>query len=59
MRLHLENSVQVWAPSTRQMDILDILEKVQWRATKMVKGLEHLFYDRRLRERELLSLEKD
>lgn len=42
-------------PSTREMDIL---ERVQHRTTKMKKGLERLSCEERLREMELLSLEK-
>jgi len=36
----------------------DILETVQQRATKMTKGLEHLSYDKRLRELALFSIEE-
>lgn len=56
VRCHMEYCVQAWSPYYRK-DI-DILEKIQRRATRMVPELRHLSYKDRLKRLNLTSLEE-
>lgn len=44
--------IQIW--DLQYKKYMDLLEQVQRRATKMISGLKHLFYEDRLRESALL-----
>jgi len=56
VRSHLEICIQVWSHlSRRDKDLLDHTPK---KPTKMIKGMEHLPCEDRLRELGLLRLEK-
>jgi len=55
MRLHTKYCVQVWAPQYKDTEVL---ERVQRRVTKMVKGLENKSLEEQQRELELFSLER-
>ncbi|GAB0183493.1 mitochondrial enolase superfamily member 1 [Grus japonensis] len=44
VRPHLEFCVRFWAPQFKTDR--ELLERVQWKAARMMRGLEHLSYER-------------
>jgi len=56
VRPRLEFCVQLWSPQHRKD--MELLDQIQRRATKVIRGMRHLSYEERLGEFGLLSLEK-
>lgn len=47
LRPYLEYCIQFWILQFKKD--MELLDRVQWRATKMIRGLKDLFYEERLR----------
>ena len=57
VRPYVKHRVQAWSPQHRK-DVA-LLEQVQRRATKMIRGLEHLSYEEKLMELGLLTWRRE
>ena len=57
VRPHLEYYFQAWGPQYRKN--VELLERVQRRATKVVRGMEHLSYPYGLRELGLITWRRE
>lgn len=55
VRKHAKLWFLFWSPWYRRE--MEMLERIQWSATKMMTGLEHLYCEEKLRKLELFSLE--
>lgn len=52
----LESCVQLWAPQYERNR--ELPERIQWKATKTMRGLEHISFEEALSELDHFSLEK-
>jgi len=56
VRPHLEYHVQAWGPQHKKG--VELLELVKRRAMRVIRGLDHLSYEERMRDLGLFSLKK-